>query len=479
MFRSHIRRVCSRCLVGLVVLSAIGLFSLATAAQDASPTPADPVELFNQAQDQHAKGNFQKAIDLYDQALKLEPDLAEAEFQKGSALLALGRTADAETSFRRAVGIRNEWTLAMSALGTLLERRGEFAEAEKLLNRAVAIDGNSFPAYAGLVELRLRTNASPDILKQLLEKVRIFSSKAAVPASVFATQATLEDALGDRVAAKISIARALELEPENKAALYEKANVALVENDLVLADGVIKTIESVDAGNQSAVALRARHLLASGKIDDARKLLGGVTSPSPETAKLSAQIELAAEQSPDALEKALANDPKNPLILGKLCSAYRATAPERALDRCKRALDVDPTNIDHAIGLGAALLQAKRYDDAITVLKPLSIASPENATIHANLGTAYFQEKRFAEAKVEYQWLTAHRPTPAIAYYFLAICHDQLGEYMDAAANYDLFLKNADSDRNELEIDKVKLRLPILDKQIRQHGGKNKKNGDR
>jgi hypothetical protein len=63
---------------------------------------------------------------------------------------------------------------------------------------------------------------------------------------------------------------------------------------------------------------------------------------------------------------------------------------------------------------------------------------------------------------------------PPIAYYFLGICFDQLGQYLDAGANYNLFLKNADASRNQLEIDKVKLRLPILNKQIEQTGGKQK-----
>jgi Flp pilus assembly protein TadD len=174
------------------------------------------------------------------------------------------------------------------------------------------------------------------------------------------------------------------------------------------------------------------------------------------------------------LEKALEKNPKDGFVLGKLCSAYRTTAPDKALDYCKRALDVEPSDINHAVGYGAALLQARRYDEAAGLLRRLSLMAPDNATIRANLATALFQGKRYAEAKTEYQWLTSHEPVPPIAYYFLAICHDQLEEFMDAGANYNLFLKYADVSRNQLEIDKVKLRLPILDRQIKQHGGKSK-----
>jgi Flp pilus assembly protein TadD len=185
-------------------------------------------------------------------------------------------------------------------------------------------------------------------------------------------------------------------------------------------------------------------------------------------------LSLASEESPATLEMALAKDPKDPMILGKLCSLNRVSAPAKALEFCRRGLDIEPSSIDLAIGFGAALLQAKRYDDAAAVLRKLSAVAPENATIHANLGTALFDLNRYAEAKIEYKWLTSHDPVPPIAYYFLAICHDQLGEYLDAGANYNLFLKNADPKRNQLEIDKVNLRLPILNKQIDKKAGKQK-----
>ena len=446
-----------------------------TRAQDEPASPTDQaIGLFNQGQDEHAKGNFAKAVELYDRAIKLLPEFAEAEFQKGNAYLSLGKKPEAETAFRRAVEIRGDWTLALAALGTALERRGEYVESEKLLSKAVSLDDSNFPAYSALVELKLKTQASNDVLAQLLEKVKNFASMVNATPAMFVAQASLENALNDKTAAKKSVARALALEPNNKSALYLKAGIAISDRDLVMADELTHTLEKLDAGTESAKVFRARYLIATDRSADADALLKSITSPSAETTELLDRISLAKEQSPDALEKALASDPKDPLILGKLCAAYRVSAPDKALDYCRRALDADPKNIDYAIGFGAALLQAKRYDDAITVLRRLGSLAPENATIHANLGTALFQSNRFAEAKTEYQWLTSHDPVPPIAYYFLAICHDRLGEYLDASANYNLFLKNADANRNQLEIDKVKLRLPILDRQIDKSGGKQK-----
>jgi len=52
-------------------------------------------------------------------------------------------------------------------------------------------------------------------------------------------------------------------------------------------------------------------------------------------------------------------------------------------------------------------------------------------------------------------------------YLFLGITFDQLGEYMDALANYQLFMKLADPTENRLDMEKVKLRLPELQRQVK------------
>ena len=90
--------------------------AVAFAQDDFEDDAADPVKLFNKGQDAHAKKNYEQAIELYDEALKLRPDFAEVEFQKAGALLALKRVAEAEKSYRRASEIRPTWALPPAAL---------------------------------------------------------------------------------------------------------------------------------------------------------------------------------------------------------------------------------------------------------------------------------------------------------------------------------------------------------------------------
>ena len=128
--------------------------------------------------------------------------------------------------------------------------------------------------------------------------------------------------------------------------------------------------------------------------------------------------------------------------------------------------------MSHAVNFGAALVQAKRYEEAVGLLRKLLSIQPGHATARENLAIALYQLKRFPEAKTEFMWLTEKQPESATAYYFLAIIHDQLQEYLDAMANYQQYLKLADPEANKLDIEKVNLRLPTLQKQIKDGKGK-------
>ena len=81
---------------------------------------ADPVRLFEHGQSAHARGEFGKALEFYEQAIKVRPEFPEAEFQRGNALVSLSRLDEADAAFRRAISLKKNWSLPYSALGALL-----------------------------------------------------------------------------------------------------------------------------------------------------------------------------------------------------------------------------------------------------------------------------------------------------------------------------------------------------------------------
>lgn len=470
MFFARRRRFLSSFFAVVLTLS----FSAFALAQQDEPAEPDPVKLFNRGQDAHEKGDLQTAIKFYDEALKIVSEFPEAEYQRAAAMLSLNRADEAEKGFRRAIELRTDWTLPLATLGSLLVRKNNFAEAEKLLTRAIELDELNAPAYVALAELRLKTKASETVLKDLLAKLQNLSLKAKPTASVWAARGAIERALGDKTAAKTSLSRAFAIEPANSFALSEQIELSLAEGDFTRALSDAGTLAKSAPGSTSGKLYLARALAESGNAAEALKILDEMDAANAEVAVLKEAITAKGATGIGWLEKQLEKDAKNAVILGRLCGLTRTASPAKSLEYCRRAAEAEPDNVNHAVGYGAALVQAKQFETAAGLLRKLLAIAPDNFTARANLATALFQLKRYNEAKYEYQWLTEKKPDLAFAYYFLAISHDSLGEYLDAMANYQQFLKLADARTNQLEIEKVNLRLPALQKQIKENGKKGK-----
>lgn len=432
----------------------------------------DAVAVFNQAQDAHEKGDLKTAIELYQKALKIIPEFPEAEYQLGIAYFALNQTEMAEDAFRRAIELREEWSLPMASLGAILVQKNEFEEADKILTKAIELDEMNSSAYVALTDLRLKTKAAPEILNPLLAKLQLLTSKANPTASIWSARAALERNLGDKAAAKTSAARALSIEPNNKSALAERIEIALSENDLTAALEFAKNLNKIAPDSSNSKFLLARVYAENGSLEEALKILDSITNPTAEVTAIRERITASSSVNVADLEKQLEKDAKNALVLGRLCLLLRTENPLKAMEYCRRAAEAEPTNLNYVIGYGAALVQAKQYENAVTIFRKIIAIAPDNYTAHANLAASLFQLKRYTEAKPEYLWVAEKQPDLAITYYFLGIIHDQLTEYMDAMANYQQFLRIADAEKNKLEIDKVNLRLPTLQKQIKEKKGK-------
>ncbi|MDQ3714166.1 MAG: tetratricopeptide repeat protein [Acidobacteriota bacterium] len=437
-------------------------------AQDEDQEQAGAVLIFNKGQDAHEKGDLQTALKFYDEAIKLAPEFPEVEFQRGNILLTLGKSEEAERAFRRAIELREDWTLPMASLGGLLIQKNNFAEAEIVLNKAVELEAQNFPAFVALTELRLKSKASPVALKELLTKLQSLTAKANPTASIWAARGAIESALNDKIAAKKSLTNALAIEPKNSLALTTRTEISLAEGDFARAVNEAKMLLQNSPNSSNAKILLARVYAESDNRTEALKILETLDATDSNVAMLRNSITAADSVNAVELEKHLEKDQKNAAILGRLCILLRTENPNRALEYCRRASVAELNNVNHAVGFGAALVQAKQFENAIILFRRILQIAPDNFTAHANLATALFQLKRYAEAKTEYQWLTEKQPNLVIAYYFLAIAHDNLGEYFDSMANYQQFLKIADATESKLEIEKVNLRLPILQKQLKK-----------
>ncbi|HUS09027.1 MAG TPA: tetratricopeptide repeat protein, partial [Pyrinomonadaceae bacterium] len=446
---------------------------------------ADPVKLFERGQNAHGRGELVKALEFYEEAIKVRPEFAEAEFQRGNVLVGLARFQEAESAFRRTLELKKDWTLPYSAFGALLVRLNRNSDAEPLLREAIRLDAHNSLALRMLADIRLRFGDR----KEAVELARRATIDKDAPPATWLLRALAEREAGDKVAALASLDHLLQLEPENLSALMERAEIRIASGDNEHAVADLKTAESLIAADTARLSRLAADYDLAGKPDEAERIakLAGLNRPTQlaeggalKVVGTPEEIEAANSDDADAARKSLeillVKNPNNALLLARLGAAYRTVDPNRSLDYYRRAATIEPANPDYATGYSSALVQARRFAEAAGILRRVIASAPDNYTAHANLATALYESKQFVPALEQYEWLLKTKPELTVAYYFIATAHDYLGEYAEALGAYEAFLSRADAKTNQLEIEKVRLRLPSLRRQIQLGQGAKRKN---
>lgn len=145
---------------------------------------------FLQAGDKIQKGNYQAAISDFDQAIALNPDYAEAYFNRGNAYAALKQYPQAISDFDRAIALNPDYTYAYNSRGTSHLAAQQFPQAiadydqaivryQKALEEGNKVKKASTKAsqervaeYAPNITEAIQTGKSADAAKLLLEAGR-------------------------------------------------------------------------------------------------------------------------------------------------------------------------------------------------------------------------------------------------------------------------------------------------------------------
>src|ERR1041384_1406521 len=224
-----------------------------------------------------------------------------------------------------------------------------------------------------------------------------------------------------------SLSPCLNKDPKDLGALYDRAKIRLNGNDR---DGAIADLRALEqagfAKNISEAFEFAQMYSRAGNREDALRVLDALPEKDRSTSEviaLRAEIAGGDGSSADeraAMEEMLGRDPQNASLLARLGSAYRRVDPLKSQDYYYRALQIEPKNTRYAIGYAAALVQARHFPEAETVLRRVLAVTSDDYTAHANLALALYEMKRFAEAIPEYEWLIKAKPEIAATYFFIA-----------------------------------------------------------
>ncbi|MFN7949976.1 MAG: tetratricopeptide repeat protein [Blastocatellia bacterium] len=446
--------------------------------------------LFEQGQTAHQAGKLEEAVRLYSEALQKDSSLWQAEYQRASAYLALNRLAEAHASITHVIAqlseiedspeLRAVSARAQVTLGEILIADNKPSEAEAAFKRALELQPAAPRAHAGLAQALFARGQSAAALTEARAAIAGGDDRAAayvLIGAVLVTEKKYDEALP-------GLTEALKREPQNAAALRFRAEIFIARKDLPRAIADLQA--SLAAERNTTTMLRLADLYAqSGKTDEAVRLAKQILESEPENTSARNLIAAATIESANTgeaiaqLEKMIQAEPNRADLRAQVAEKYLATQPEKSLEQYTAAAKLDPKNPNHQIGTASALVRLRRFQEAVTVLRSLSGQSlkPEQAYVaHTNLATALFEMKDYPNAAREFLWILDNQrdqKKTAITLYLLGICFDRLGDYVQALKAYEQFLQIAPPE-NQLEADKVKLRLEPLKRQIARSGGKKK-----
>lgn len=463
-------------------------------AQDRSEAQAARVRtLFESGQEAHAAGKLDEAIKLYSQALELDPELWQAELQRGAAYLSQSKYTEAGVSAEKVLAALKEFSdspaLRSAASRAEMIRAEVYIatqrndEAEAVFKHVLELIPNHKGASLGIARLMIASGKFTEAAQ---------AAAAAIAAGDTSAQAYLilgsaQLRAGNPDEALANLTRAVEKDPRDPQALGDRADIFIARKDLPRAAVDLRALCVVSHTPDNLYRL-AQVLRADRKYDETIKVLDEVLSIDPSNLEAStARAELLIEtgQSRNAreqLEILIKANPRRADLHGQLATLMVVAEPEAGMREYRTALELDPRNASYSIGLAFALVKQRRFDEAIQIIKALPLASlspSQQYTARANLATALFELKDFPTAAQEYIWMLKYlanagdRKKTAVTSFFLGVCFDRIGDFEQALKAYQQFLTLASADQ-QLEIEKVKLRLPPLRRQLESQPKKKK-----
>jgi tetratricopeptide (TPR) repeat protein len=98
-------------------------------------------------------GDFKKALELYDEAIRLNPKQRMVHNNRGVVYMRLNQYPEAEQEFLKEMGIEPYQALAMLNLASLKKKQNEIETSKNLLKQLIEIHPRYLPGYQQLIML--------------------------------------------------------------------------------------------------------------------------------------------------------------------------------------------------------------------------------------------------------------------------------------------------------------------------------------
>src|SRR6185312_8060858 len=177
-----------------------------------------------------------------------------------------------------------------------------------------------------------------------------------------------------------------------------------MNHDSAKAEAQFKEAQKVDANSEEVALNMARLYSEEGDSKRAADVLNGIPVDDR-----SARIEFALGATYDQLRK-----------------------PQEAAAAYRRALDLEPGNLDSERGLASALLVDGKLDDALKILREVVTAEPQDAQSQIRISEIERRQGHYDQALATLEKAKPLAPSSLELSYNEALLYDSLGRYDDA-----------------------------------------------
>jgi tetratricopeptide (TPR) repeat protein len=388
------------------------------------------------------EGKFNLAADFFDRAVKFDPNNFYAHYNLAIALRHKGMYKEALQALERAQKLRPDWIEPQNLKGQLQYQNQDLKGAEATLKQAIESSKDPL-AYYNLGMVYKKDGRFAEAKSAFLDALNGAGSgeiayKAATQLGMlYATQ-------GDLPNAKYYFERAVALAPTNAKYHY---NLALILNQLGENERAVRELDEairLGSDNPQTYMYIARLYAELGRKEQAEAALAKALAEAPRDPVILSQMGdlLVAqakwapairifkelyESSPRTAEKAQAM-----YNLGKVYIALRDFRnAEKALET---AYQLDMTNEDALVLLGDAYVQTGQAHKAITLFKEALRLNPDNLKVLRAQGELYLKIGELTEAEASLKRLAEHPNRRAEDTYFAA---QMLGDLYMKRKAYD------------------------------------------
>jgi tetratricopeptide (TPR) repeat protein len=329
--------------IPVLILSALFLAVLPAQTQIPADTPQQPKPdpLLTQANEALEKHD-------YPVALKILTSLAEKSPNNAPILYNLALTQDA-----------------------LAETPSQTAEAETTYRKAIIADPNYFDPHLALGLLLARNGRLSLAHTELLQATKLNTDNPALKARAYRALARIDQTTNPS-AASDELLQALKISPETPEDILLSGELAEASGDTAAAEAAYRRLLAADPQNHDATAALTHLLLHQQKPDQAETLLTA----------------------------ALAKDPDNPALNVQLVSLYeKQNKPEQALPIAEKLHLANPEDLATTRLLAHLYTRNQLYDKALPLYNSLTAASPQDPTLLDDNADALIHLKRYAEAQ--------------------------------------------------------------------------------